>query len=104
MGDLVPTYLTVFVSVVTLATVGVLLFGLDRALRLAKWRDPDRRKAVVILGALLVGWLFAALVPSWLGFYQAEFLSLPTIQYGVLLPIVVGFVLWRWGMVRRAVE
>ena len=104
MGDLVPTYLTVFVSVVTLAIVGVVLFGLGRALRLAKWRDPDRRKAVVTLGAVLVGLLFAALLPSWLGFYQAQLFGLPTIQYGVLLPLVVGFVLWRWGMVRRVVE
>lgn len=104
MGISVPAYLTGFVSVVTLATVGAVLFGADRALRLAKWRDPDRRKGVVIVGAALVGTLIATLVPSWLGLYQAQSLGQPTIQYGVLLPLVVGLVMWRWGTVRRVVE
>jgi len=43
-------------------------------------------------------------VPSWLGFYRGPS-RIPTIQYGILIPIVAGVVLfWRWPALKRIVE
>jgi hypothetical protein len=57
------------------------------------------------VSALLVAWFFAALTLSWLGFYQGAPSRIPTLQYGLLIPIVAGVVLFlRWPMLKRIVE
>jgi len=105
MNNLTPGYLLPFVMIGTLATVAAVLFGLHRALKLAGWSIQDRKRAVSIGTALLVGWLFAALLPSWAGFYRTARAGMPTIQYGLLIPIIVAVALfWRWGAFRRAIE
>jgi hypothetical protein len=105
MNDLTPNYLFPFVLGGSVATVAAVLFGLHRALMLAGWTTRDRRRAVSIGTLLLVGWFFAALLPSWSGFYRTAPFSIPTIQYGLLIPIIAGVALfWRWGTFRRAIE
>jgi hypothetical protein len=105
MNDLTPNYLFPFVLSGSVATVAAVLFGLHRALRLAKWSTRDRRQAVSIGSVLLVGWFLAALLLSWFGFYRAGPSGIPTIQYGVLIPIIVGVALsWQWRAFRRAIE
>jgi hypothetical protein len=105
MNDLTPNYLFPFVLSGSVATVAAVLFGLHRALMLAGWPTRDRRRAVSIGTLLLVGWFFAALLPSWSEFYRTAPFSIPTIQYGLLIPIIAGVALfWRWGTFRRAIE
>jgi hypothetical protein len=105
MNNLTPGYLLPFVMIGTLATVAAVLFGLHRALKLAGWPTRDRRRAVSIGAVLLVGWFFAALLPSWSGFYRTARAGIPAIQYGLLIPIIAGVALfWRWGAFRRAIE
>jgi hypothetical protein len=105
MNYLVPAYLLPYVLGGTLAIAGAVLFGLYRALRLAKWLDRDRMQGFAIVTALLVAWLAAALLPSWFGFYRAALSGIPTIQYGLLIPILVGIILFRrWHMLRRVIE
>jgi hypothetical protein len=100
-----PGYLLPFVLGGTLATLAAVLFGLQRALMLAQWPTRDRRQAVSIATTLLVGWFFAALFLSWTGFYRGADNQIPTIQYGVLIPILVGVALfWRWGAFRRVMD
>jgi hypothetical protein len=54
---------------------------------------------------LLLAWFFATLLLSWFEFYRGAPSRTPTIQYGLLVPIIVGVVLaWRWGMLRRIIE
>jgi len=81
------------IVITTVAVVGALLMGLQRALRGAAW-DRDRRRAFWSVAALLVSWFFAALSPVWLGFYQGSPSRIPTIQYGLLIPIAAGVVLF----------
>ena len=52
-----------------------------------------------------MAWLFAALLPSWFELYRGSSSGLPTIQYGFLIPIIVGVVLFRqWRTFRRAID
>src|SRR5580700_10663181 len=78
------------------AVVATLLIGLRRALRGAAFWG---------LAAILVTWFFATLLLVRLGFYQGSLTRVPTIQYGLLIPIAAGVVLfWRWPVLRRVIE
>jgi len=105
MNHLVPNYLLPYVLTGTLAIVAAVLFGLHSALKLARWPARDRRQAVWSGAVLLVAWFFAALLLSWFGFYRGAPSRIPTIQYGVLIPIMVGVALfWQWRTLRRVIE
>jgi hypothetical protein len=86
------------------AVVAALLIGLHQALRGAAW-DGGRGRAFWSVAAILVAWFLAALLPVWLGFYQGSPTRIPTIQYGLLIPIAAGVVLfWRWPVLQRIIE
>lgn len=105
MNSFVPDYLTISVLAESLATITALVYGLHRALSSAGWQARARKWAVVGLGALLVTWFVAAFSLSSAGFYRGTANQVPDIQYGVLIPIVAGIVLyWRSSSLRRAVE
>jgi hypothetical protein len=81
-----------------LAVVATLLLGLHRALR-----PPIRGRWTV--SALFLAWFFVTLFLAWLGFYRGSPSRIPTIQYGVFLPIIAGVILlWRWPLLRSVVE
>jgi len=105
MNYSVPDYLTISVLGEAVATTAALVYGLHRALNAAGWQSRARKKVVLGFGTVLVTWFLAALSLSWVGFFGGVPNRAPTIQYGVLIPIVAGIVLfWRWGTLRRAVE
>ena len=102
MNYSVPGYLTLFVLTGSLAAIAALLFGLRRALRRAAWPANERAKAFWSLSAIIVGWFIVALVTSLAGWYGGVAHRVPTIQYGLLIPILVGLLLfWQWPLVRR---
>lgn len=105
MNYQIPNYLSPTVLIGALATTAAILFGINKALHLAGWPAAERRRAVrnssVLLGTLFI----AALVPSWLGFYDTPLFGLPTIQYGMMIPLVAGVMLFRGSAtLRRIVE
>jgi hypothetical protein len=105
MNAQVPNYLTAFVLGGTLAAVVAILLGVNRGLNTAGWPDQERGRAFRNIGTLIMAWLLAALVPSWLEFYHGTASRIPTIQYGLLIPIVVGIALFRrWAVLRRVIE
>lgn len=105
MNNLIPDYLTPYVLIGSVAVVAAVLFGLRSTLNAAGLPAPERRKAVRGGSALLVVWLFAALLPSWAGFYHGRPSGVPTIQYGLLIPIMAGIALfWQWPALRRIIE
>lgn len=105
MNNPVPNYLVPAVLSGTLAVVAVAIFGLHKALQLAGWPAQARRRAVSSGALLLVGWLMAALLPSWFGFFGGGSSRIPTIQYGLLIPIIVGVALfWRSSSLRRVLK
>ena len=105
MNNLAPGYLPLYVLTGTVAVAASVLFGLHSALRRAGLPVRDRRHALWGVSTLLVAWFFAALVPSWLGFYQGAPSRVPTLQYGLLVPIVAGVALFRiWPALKRIIE
>jgi hypothetical protein len=104
MNDPVPNYLFPYILSGSLVTLAAVMFGIHKALKLAGWPAKDRKQAVGQIAVLLGAWFAAALVPSWLGLYRPVS-GPPTIQYGLLIPIVAGVVLFRqWSTLRRVVE
>jgi hypothetical protein len=92
----IPTYLPYFVAAGTAATLIAILYGLNRALADAHWPVSDRTQTFIVSAAILLGWLAAAITLVALGVYHIGASDLPTIQYGILLPILVGALLiWR---------
>ncbi len=90
----VPAYLTPFVLTSMVSVIAFVLFGLQQALRRSTWPDSDRAKALWSIGALLVGWFIVAALTSFAGVYRPQS-GPPTIQYGLLIPIIAGVLLFR---------
>jgi len=105
MSIQVPGYLYPFILTGTAAAVAVLLAGLNRSLKLARWDEAERRTAVNTIATLLLTWAAVTLGLSILDFYGGGISRSPTIQYGLLIPIGAGILLYqRWGMLRRAID
>ena len=105
MNNFAPAYLAPFVLAGTVASVAALLFGLYRALKRAGLPVRDRRLTVWSTAGLLAAWFFATLLPTVLGSYQGASSRIPTIQYGLLIPIAVGIVLfWQWPALKRVIR
>lgn len=100
-----PAFLFPFMLYSSLATVAALIFGLNRALKAANWPARDRQRAVWSATALLSAFYLAALIPARLGFYSVSPIQIPTIQFGILIPVIVGILLYlRWPSFRRVIE
>ena len=89
----VPTYLPYVVLTGNALTLIAILYGLNRALADAAWPTQERRRALALSAAILLGWLAVALGLSGAGFYHVTADGIPTIQYGLLLPILIGVLL-----------
>jgi hypothetical protein len=104
MNNAIPGYLSPFVLIGSVAAMAAVLYGIDRALRLAGLPVRDRRYTVWSGSALLVAWFITTLLLSAAGFWAPP-LRIPTIEFGVLVPIIVGVILFRqWPALRRIVE
>jgi hypothetical protein len=101
MNYSVPGYLTPYMLTGMITIITAVLLGLRRGLRRAAWPEKDRAKAFWSIASLLVGWFVFAVATSMAGWYR-PLSGAPTIQYGLLIPIVVGVVLFRtWPLLRR---
>jgi hypothetical protein len=104
MNPPVPSFLYPYILFGSLATIAALLFGLNRSLAAANWSTNDRTRTVWSATALLAAFYLAALLPSRSGLYQGAS-RIPTIQYGVLIPIVAGILLFfLWRPLKRVIE
>src|SRR5919204_6176347 len=98
----VPPYLMPYIVTGMVAIITVALLGLRRALRRATWPEKDQAKAFWSVSSLLVGWFVLVVATSLAGWYRPPSGRPPTIQYGLLTPIVVGVLLFRtWPLLRR---
>jgi len=105
MNDLVPAYLYPVILGGTAAMIAAVLIGLNRSLKLAGWAESESRPAFQRISILLVALAVIATVLSWFGAYQGTASGTPTIQYGLVVPLLIGVVLyWRWPTLRRAVQ
>jgi cytochrome bd-type quinol oxidase subunit 2 len=100
----IPTYLPYFLVAGTAATLVAILYGLNQALAGAAWPAQDRARALLVSATILVGWLAAAIALSAMDVYHVNASAIPTIQYGILLPILVGVLLiWRSEATKRII-
>jgi hypothetical protein len=85
--------------------IAATLFGLHRALLRTDWSDDDRARVWRISALVLVGWFVIAVASSWFDFYRGAPGWIPTIQYGIFVPIVIGGIaIWRSPTVRQLIE
>ena len=101
----VPSYLPYFVLVSGVGIVATLLFGLRLALSRACWSADDQSRVVRISALMLIGWLGIAFALGVSGVYRGASDQIPTIQYGILVPILIGSMfIMRSSSVARVIE
>lgn len=100
----IPTYLPYYVLVTSLAIIVTVLFGLRNALTNSGWPEHDRAVAFRWSAAVLIGWFLLALALGLGGAFRAAPDRIPTAQYGIFIPILVGaWLIWRSPGVGRII-
>ena len=101
----IPTYLPYYVLVGSVAIIVTILFGLRTALANADWPERDRTAAFRWSAAVLIGWFLLAVALALAGAYEAGAERIPTIQYGIAIPILIGaWLIWRSPTVSRIID
>jgi hypothetical protein len=101
----VPAYLPYVLFTGNVLSLAAIFYGLNKALADASWPRPERLRAVTVSAAILLGWLAVAFGLSAAGFYHVTANGIPTIQYGVVLPILVGvFLIFRSKLAWRILD
>jgi hypothetical protein len=102
---MITTNYSIYIVAGIVAVIATVVFGLNKALRLANWPARDRKLAVWSTTVVLASWFLATLLLSLAGVYRATPSQTPSILYGVLVPIVIGVLLfWNQQAVRRVVQ
>lgn len=100
-----PGYLLYYTVLASVGMIAVILFGLRRALIKANWPARERGEVIRRSALLLIGWFVVTSVLAWLGAYQGGADRIPTIQFGLLVPILVGALLiWRSPTAARVID
>ncbi|HYH71207.1 MAG TPA: MFS transporter [Methyloceanibacter sp.] len=100
-----PFYLPYYVLIGSVGIIAVLMLGLARALERADWPAADRRRVLGITGAVLVGWFVAVIALGRGGAFEAGEERIPTIQFGIFIPILIGaWLLWRSPKVKQILD
>src|SRR5271170_4166028 len=101
----IPTYLPFTVVAGCVATIGTIVIGVSRVLQRSNWSDSDRRRTVRATAAVLAGWFVLAVGLALVGAYSAATSRIPTIQFGIAVPILLGsLMIWRWPAVSRLID
>jgi hypothetical protein len=101
----IPTYLFYFIAAGAVAVLITILYGLNRALADAHWPNAERTRTLSVAAVILLGWLAVAITLSAMGIYHVTSGDRPTIQYGILLPILIGaLMIWRWEAAKRVLD
>jgi len=101
----VPAYLSYYVIGGCVGIVAAVLIGMNAALVRAAWPVPERTAAVRNAAIVLIAWFALACVLAWLGAYRGVAERTPTIQFGLLVPILIGaWLIWRSPAVSRLID
>ena len=101
----IPSYLAFFVVTGSIGTIAAVIFGLNQALKRASWPVRERRRTVQATSLVLTAWFALAVALASLGVYHVPGDRLPTIEFGIVIPILVGcLILWRSPVVSRAID
>ena len=89
----VPSLLTLYVLSGSLAMIAAVVIGLGRALTPLGWSPSERRNVLWTVSLVLLIWFAIAIFLAVNGAYSVAADSLPTIQFGLLIPVIVGLAL-----------
>ncbi|MGC2224735.1 MAG: hypothetical protein WA624_21435, partial [Methylocella sp.] len=102
---IVPTYLPYYVITGGIGIVAAILFGLNSALSKSDWTASDRASVARTSSIVLIGWFLVATSLAWIDAYRATADRIPTIQYGIFVPILIGgLLIWRSSTVARIID
>lgn len=97
-----PAYLTYYVIGGSLLILIALSAGVWSVTAKAGWADSRHRRFTEGAVTVLAAWLVAAIVLAIMGVYASSPQQLPTVEYGLLVPIVVGlFLMFGYRPVRE---
>jgi len=100
----IPPYLAFIVLGADIAIIAAILLGLHQSLAAADWPVGLGSRTIATFAGVLTAWFALAVALAWLDFFRGASDRLPTIQFGVFLPIFVGIALWLVPIVRRTIE
>jgi hypothetical protein len=101
----IPIYLTYSVITGCVATIAAALIGVSRALKRSNWSEEERGRTVRATAAVLIGWFVVAVVLALLGIYRGAGDRFPTIEIGIVIPILFGYlIIRRWSAVSRLID
>lgn len=101
----VTPILTVLTLASSVAIIALILLGLRKALVMPPWTARDRDRLVNAFAIALIGWFLAAAISAWFGAYAAAPGAVPTIQYALLTPILIGaWLIWRSSTVALVID
>jgi hypothetical protein len=101
----VPAFLPYYVLAGTAAIILALIAGLHVALARAHWPQHERRRIVSAAAIILSAWSLGAIALGASGAFHATADDLPTLQFGIFVPIIVGALLiWRSPLVARIID
>src|SRR6516164_2247049 len=101
----ISTYLPVYILIGTIGIITAILIGLRNALAKAGWSEQDRIVVFRFSAAILVGWFLLAVALALKGVYQVAPDGIPTIQYGIFVPILIGaWMIWRSPATLRIID
>jgi hypothetical protein len=102
---IVPTYLPYYVITGAIGAIAAILFGMRSALRNAHWTTEDRTSTVRAAAIIVIGWFLLAIALALVDAYRGTADRIPTIQYGILVPILIGgLLIWRSPRVARIID
>jgi hypothetical protein len=101
----IPSYLPFEIVATCVATIAAIVVGISRAAMRSNWQESRRRQAVQVAVIVLAGWFALAVMLALLGVYHGATGRIPTIQFGIAIPILLGCLLiWRWQAVSRLID
>lgn len=98
-------YLMPFVLTINATIIAAVLFGLHRAMGRTDWPQPKKTHVLWAGATLVLGWYLLALVLGAMGVYRGTSDRLPTIEFGIFIPILAGLLLlWRSETVAKLLQ
>jgi hypothetical protein len=98
-------YHAIFIVAGCTATLATLIVGLNQALKRAGWSVSARQGSIRTVTAVLLGWFAGVLVLASMDAYSAAPHRLPTIEFGIFIPIVIGVaIIWRSAALSQLID
>jgi hypothetical protein len=102
---IVPAYFPYYVLTCAIGTIAAILFGLRSSLRNAGWTTYDRTATIRAATITVIGWFLLAIALASADAFRAAADRIPTIQYGILVPILIGgLLIWRSPRLARIID